>query len=62
MSVYYIIHVLKDVETRYPNLEKISFALITTSIKLRHYFQGREIWVVTDQPLRKIIHNPDASG
>ncbi|XP_074374603.1 uncharacterized protein LOC141715014 [Apium graveolens] len=26
------------------------------------YFQGREIRVVTDQQLRKIIHEPDASG
>ncbi|KAL8114414.1 hypothetical protein AgCh_021316 [Apium graveolens] len=27
-----------------------------------HYFQGREIRVVTNQPLRKIIHKPDALG
>ena len=54
--------VLKDAETRYPNLEKFSFALVTASRKLRHYFQGREIKVVTDQPLRKIIHKPDISG
>ncbi|XP_074342530.1 uncharacterized protein LOC141680119 [Apium graveolens] len=29
---------------------------------LRHYFQGREIRVDTNQPLRKIIHKPDISG
>ncbi|XP_074328058.1 uncharacterized protein LOC141665969 [Apium graveolens] len=27
-----------------------------------HYFQGREIRVVTNQPLRKIIYKPDISG
>nr|XP_017221119.1 PREDICTED: uncharacterized protein LOC108197890 [Daucus carota subsp. sativus] len=60
--VYYVSQVLKDAETRYPNLEKFAFALITASRKLRHYFQGREIRIVTDQPLRKIIHKPDISG
>ncbi|XP_074360839.1 uncharacterized protein LOC141701094 [Apium graveolens] len=30
--------------------------------KLRQYFQGREIRVITNQPLQKIIHKPDASG
>ncbi|XP_017239647.2 uncharacterized protein LOC108212431 [Daucus carota subsp. sativus] len=60
--VYYVSQVLKDSETRYPNLEKFAFALITASRKLRHYFQGREIRIVTDQPLRRIIHKPDISG
>ncbi|XP_074351331.1 uncharacterized protein LOC141690425 [Apium graveolens] len=60
--VYYVSQVLKDSETRYPRLEKFAFALVTTSRKLRHYFQGREIKVVTNQPLRKIIHKPDVSG
>ncbi|XP_074351420.1 uncharacterized protein LOC141690527 [Apium graveolens] len=60
--VYYVSQVLKDAETRYPRLEKFAFAIVTTSRKLRHYFQGREIRVVTNQPLRKIIHKPDISG
>ncbi|XP_063938044.1 uncharacterized protein LOC135147920 [Daucus carota subsp. sativus] len=60
--VYYVSQVLKDAETRYPNLEKFAFALITASRKLRHYFQGREIRIVTNQPLRKIIHKLDISG
>ncbi|XP_074357988.1 uncharacterized protein LOC141697479 [Apium graveolens] len=60
--VYYISQILKDAETRYPRLEKFAFALVTTSRKLRHYFQGREIRVVTNQPLRKIIHKPDILG
>ena len=60
--VYYVSQVLKDAETRYPRLEKFAFALVTASRKLRHYFQGREIRVVINQPLRKIIHNPDVLG
>ncbi|XP_074377178.1 uncharacterized protein LOC141718697 [Apium graveolens] len=60
--IYYVSQVLKDAETRYPNLEKFSLALVHSRRKLRKYFQGREIRVVTDQQLRKIIHKPDASG
>ena len=59
--IYYVNQVLKDAELRYPNLEKFAFSLVMTSRKLRHYFQGREIRVITDQPLRKIINKPDAS-
>ncbi|XP_074363564.1 uncharacterized protein LOC141704145 [Apium graveolens] len=60
--IYYVSQVLKDAETRYPNLEKFALALVHSSRKLMQYFQGREIRVVTDQQLRKIIHKPDASG
>lgn len=60
--VYYVSQVLKEIETRYPNIEKFAFALVMASRKLRHYFQGREIKVITDQPLRRIIPKPDVSG
>ncbi|XP_074323812.1 uncharacterized protein LOC141660721 [Apium graveolens] len=60
--VYYVSQVLKDAETRYPNLEKFALALVHSSRKLRQYFQGREIRVITNQPFHKIIHKPDASG
>ncbi|XP_074351570.1 uncharacterized protein LOC141690693 [Apium graveolens] len=60
--IYYVSQVLKHAKTWYPNLEKFSLALVHSSRKLRQYFQGREIRVVTDQQLRKIIHKPDAFG
>lgn len=27
-----------------------------------HYFQGREIQVMTNQPLKRILHKPDMTG
>ncbi|XP_074374654.1 uncharacterized protein LOC141715068 [Apium graveolens] len=60
--VYYVSQVLKDAETRYPNLEKFALALVHSSRKLRQYFKGQEIRVITNQPLRKIVHKPDAFG
>ena len=60
--IYYVSQVLKDAETRYPSVEKFAYALVVASMKLRHYFQGRDIKVITNQPLRKILHKPDLSG
>lgn len=52
-------HSLKDVETRYPQIEKVVYSLIIASQKLRHYFQGRHIQVMTNQPLKRILHKSD---
>ncbi|XP_074350084.1 uncharacterized protein LOC141689632 [Apium graveolens] len=60
--VYYVSQVLKDAETRYPNLEKIAIALVHLSRKLRQYFQGREIKDIIYHPLQKIIHKPNVAG
>ena len=60
--VYYASHLLKDTETRYSKIEKLVLALVVASRKLRHYFQGRDITVLTNQPLRRVLHRPDISG
>ncbi|KAK3010982.1 hypothetical protein RJ639_011172 [Escallonia herrerae] len=60
--VYYISKVLQDAETRYPRIDKVALALVTSARKLRPYFQSHTIVVLTDQPLGKVLQNPDASG
>ncbi|XP_070009643.1 uncharacterized protein [Nicotiana sylvestris] len=52
----------QDVETRYPQLEKLALALIMASRKLRPYFQCHPIVVVTAYPLRNILHKHELSG
>ncbi|KAK3040937.1 hypothetical protein RJ639_028811 [Escallonia herrerae] len=54
--------VLQDVETRYHRIDKVALALVTSARKLRPYFQSHTIVVLTDQPLGKVLQNPDASG
>ena len=51
--VYYTSRALRGAERRYPQIEKLAFALITASRKLRHYFQAHVINVMTDHPLKK---------
>ena len=43
-------------------IEKLAFALITASRKLRHYFQAHAIVVMTDHPLKKSMSKLEAAG
>ncbi|XP_050214050.1 uncharacterized protein LOC126665324 [Mercurialis annua] len=60
--IYYISRVLKGAETRYPKIEKMAFAVVTTTKKLKYYFQSHNMVVRTNQPLRKAIQRPETSG
>ncbi|KAL0706454.1 hypothetical protein Bca4012_072880 [Brassica carinata] len=53
---------MTDPETRYPTLEKMALAVITSARKLRPYFQSPMIEVLMNQPLRTIIQNTNQSG
>jgi hypothetical protein len=43
-------------------VQKLLYAILITSRKLRHYFDDHKITVVTDFPLDDILHNRDATG
>ncbi|XP_030936086.1 uncharacterized protein LOC115961208 [Quercus lobata] len=60
--VYYTSRALRGAEGRYPLMEKLAFALITASRKLRHYFQVHVINVMTDHPLKKTMNKLEAAG
>ena len=60
--VYYTSKALRGAEGRYPQIEKLAFALITASRKLRHYFQSRVINVMTDHSLKKAMNKLEAAG
>ena len=59
--VYYTSRALREVEGRYPQIEKLAFALITASRKLRHYFQAHVINVMTDHQLKKAMNKLEAT-
>ena len=60
--IYYTSRVLRGTEGRYPIMEKLAFALVTTSKKLRHYFQAHVINVMIDHPLMKAMNKLEAAG
>ena len=48
LPVYYVSQAFQGAESGYPRIEKIAFALIVASRKLRQYFQASPILVMTD--------------
>ncbi|XP_060972515.1 uncharacterized protein LOC133038397 [Cannabis sativa] len=60
--VYYVSKRLLDAETRYPQMEKLAFALVLSSRKLRPNFQAHSIEVLTNYPLRQVLAKPETSG
>ncbi|KAI3818502.1 hypothetical protein L1987_12311 [Smallanthus sonchifolius] len=60
--IYFVSRTLKDPKTRYPDMEKLTLALVYASRRLRRYFQAHPIRVLTDQPLQRILKKPEYSG
>ena len=62
LPIYYISQAFQGAESRYPRIEKIVFALIVVSRKLRQYFQANPILVIMDQPIKKSMNKPEVAG
>ena len=62
LPVYYVNKAFQGAESRYPRIEKITFALIVASRKVRQYFQANPILVMTDQPIKKAMNKPEVAG
>jgi hypothetical protein len=54
--------VLADAKTHNTQPQKLLYALLITSRKLRHYFQAHKIVVPSSFPLEEIICNRDANS
>nr|XP_025678358.1 uncharacterized protein LOC112778234 [Arachis hypogaea] len=60
--VYFVSRALQGAELRYSKLEKLALTLLTSSRRLRQYFQGHRIVVRTDQAIRQVLQKPDLAG
>jgi hypothetical protein len=60
--VYFVSEVLTSSKFNMTELEKISYAVIMASRKLRHYFEAYKIRVTSDRGLEELLRNPEASA
>ncbi|XP_057730374.1 uncharacterized protein LOC130945689 [Arachis stenosperma] len=60
--VYFISRALQGAELRYSKLEKLALALLTSSRRLKQYFQSHQVIVRTDQGIRQVLQKPDLAG
>jgi hypothetical protein len=61
IHVYFASEALSGSKIFYSKLEKIACAVIMAARKLRHYFEGHRIRVITNQPLSYLFANREAS-
>ena len=60
--VYYCSRALRGEDERYPKMEKLILALVTTAKRLRPYFQAHTIEIPIEHPMKQILHKPKTSG
>ncbi|GJY25281.1 reverse transcriptase domain-containing protein [Tanacetum coccineum] len=62
MPVYFVSRALRGPEVNYTTMEKLVLALVHASKRIRRYFQAHPIIVITDQPIKNILSNPEVAG
>jgi hypothetical protein len=60
--IYFIGEVLGPSKKKYPQVQKLLYAVLLTARKLRHYFDDHKVIVVTRFPIGDILHNKEAIG
>jgi hypothetical protein len=57
VPVYYISEALSRSKSYYSEIEKIAYIVLTSSRKLKHYFQAHKIRVLTNYPLKEVLQS-----
>lgn len=60
-SIYYTSKVMADTETRYPCIEKLVLALITSARRIRPYFQAYSVTKLAKFHLHQVFHKLETS-
>ena len=60
--MYFISEVLSNSKTRYPQIQKLLYAVLIARRKLHHYFESHPVTVMMSFPLDEVVQNWDATG
>lgn len=62
VPIYFVSRVLQDQKINYPELDKLTLALVYAARRLRRYFQEHSIIVLIDKPIEQILMKPEKFG
>ena len=60
--IYFVFEALQGAKVRYIEMEKLSYALVMASRKLKHCFQAHRIMVPSQYPLGKVLRGKEITG
>ncbi|GKA92030.1 reverse transcriptase domain-containing protein [Tanacetum coccineum] len=62
VPIYFVSRALQGPEINYTPMEKLIIALVSASKRLKRYFQAHTVVVITDQPIKQLLSNPEVTG
>ncbi|GKA37260.1 reverse transcriptase domain-containing protein [Tanacetum coccineum] len=62
MPIHYVSRSLQGAEVNYALMEMLAIALVHAARRLRRYFQGHTVKVITEKPINQILNSREALG